>query len=309
MNRNDFLTHLTELGIPHDVSLRECEARYGVRSSTYYDWPVIRISDARMMVPGQVEPPDFQPRLQPDLLPPPHFDAFVSRDTDTRRNHALTLEHLTTQLGTPADIATSNTLGHRWTLDTAFVSILSWPTDLQGDMLSSNPSHEQHPEMNAFVHLTFGAGHVVPLSARERGWMTGARPLPPGGRLVSRQWDIDPVDSPLRGSLRRLPPELHSSSAFAGLSADSAALVAMDGDYGFVLAKEIVAGIDLARSTVRGRTSARLSVRYNDPFTSTKIERSRDILAGESLMSLDEAAAALAHWAEIEATVSEDAYD
>jgi hypothetical protein len=89
MNRNDFLTHLTELGIPHDESLRECEARYGVRNSTYYDWPVIRISDARMMVPGQVEPPAFQPRLQPDLLPRPHFDAFVSRDTDTRGNHAL----------------------------------------------------------------------------------------------------------------------------------------------------------------------------------------------------------------------------
>ena len=309
MNRNDFLTHLTELRIPHDLALRECEARYGVHNSTYYDWPVIQIFDARMMVPGQVEPPDFQPRMQPDLLPPPHFDALVSANTDARRNHAAALEHLAKLLGTPTDIAASNTLGHRWTMDTAFVSILSWPTDLQGYMLNSNPAEERSPEMRAFVHLRFGAGHVVPLSDRERDWMTGAHPLPTGGRLVLRQWEIDPVDSPLRGCLRRLPPELSSSQAFAGLSGDSAALVGMDGRYGFVLAKEAVTSVDLARSVERGRASARLSVRYRDFFTSTKLERSRDILMGDSLSSLDDVAESLARWAAVEVVVSDDVYD
>jgi hypothetical protein len=94
MNRTDLLALLAELGIPHDLSIRELEARYGVRKSTYYDWPVIRISDARPLVPGQVEAPDFQPRLQPDLLPPPDFFALVSVHTDARMNHAATLASL-----------------------------------------------------------------------------------------------------------------------------------------------------------------------------------------------------------------------
>jgi len=73
MDRAGFLAHLAELGIPHDQTLRELEARYSVRQSTFYSWDVIAIADARPMVPGQVEPPDFQTRLQPDLLPAPGF--------------------------------------------------------------------------------------------------------------------------------------------------------------------------------------------------------------------------------------------
>src|SRR5580692_3384641 len=174
MNRTDFLAHLTALGIPHDRTIRELKARYGVEKATYYGWPVVRISDAHPMVPGQVEPSDFQPRLQPDLLPPPTFSALVSVDKDARKNHALTLDHLTARLGMPTETSTSNTLGHRWTFDTAFVSLLAWPPERQVGM-PPNPTHERHPEMTAFGHLTFGAGHVVPLSPQEKEWMASPR--------------------------------------------------------------------------------------------------------------------------------------
>ncbi len=306
MNRVAFLDHLSALGIPHDLTVRELEARYGVRKSTYYDWPVIGLSGARPLVPGQVEPPDLQPRMQPDLLPPPHFDAHVATDADARKNHARTLEYLTALLGAPTHTATSNTLGHRWTLDTAFVSLVSWPPDLQGDMPVSNPAHDRHPEMNAFAHLTFGAGHLVPLSAREREWMTSALSLLIGGASPPWQWNLDPLYSPLRGCLRRAPPELPPRRGVVGFSADSAALVGIDGEYGFVLPKELVVGVDLVRMTpARGRGGSRLCLRYKDPHTSKGEERSKDILTGASPASLDGAAWVVARWAEVEVAVSE----
>lgn len=306
MDRTDFLAHLAELGIPHDLTIHELEVRYGVQKATYYDWPVIRISDARPMVPGQVEPPEFQPRLQPDLLPPPDFSAVVSAATDARTNHALTLGYLTARLGRPTETSTSNTIGHRWSFDTAFVSLLAWPPELQTGM-PSNPTHDRHPEMNAFCHLKFAAGHVVPLGAHEREWMTGALALPPGGTGVFGEYPgQDPLSSLLRGSFRRLPADSATRRAFVGLSADTAALVGMDGDTGFVLPQEAVLGLDLLRiASVRGGPGSRLWVRYRDPFTSKGAERSKEIFVGAQRTSLDEVTRAVARWAEVQTRESE----
>jgi hypothetical protein len=177
--------------------------------------------------------------------------------------------------------------------------------------MPSNPTHEKHPEMNAFGHLTFGAGHVVQLGAHEKEWMASARPLPPGGAGVLAGYPgQDPLSSVLRGSFRRLPKELSTRVAFVGISADSAALVGMHGECGFVLPKERIVGLDLVRiSSGRRGQGSNLSVRYEDPFASMGDERSKKIFEGPALTSLDETTRAVERWAEIQARVSEDSYD
>jgi hypothetical protein len=219
----------------------------------------------------------------------------------------VTVECLTQRLGAPTETSTSNTVGHRWAFDTAFASLLTWPPELQRTLGLTNPAHEKHPEMLAFCHLTFGAGHVVPLAAQEREWMTGARPLVPESKdAVGLCPGLASLSSPLRGSLRRLPAELSTRRGFVAISADSAALVGMDGDAGFVLPKELVVAVDLHRiAPARGPAGSRLHMRYRDSFSSERVERSREIFVGASPTSLDATAGAVARWAEVQAVVSE----
>jgi hypothetical protein len=320
VTRTQFLAWLDDLGIPHSVALRDLEARYGLSQSTYYDWLVLHISDAHPLVLGQVEPPDVLPNKQPELLPPPYFSALVSTDPDARTNHAQALAALTRQLGVPRDVSTSNTLGQQWTFDTAFLSLVAWPPELPPNASLENAAHARHPEMKAFAHLTFAAGHLVPLSDQEKQWMATALPLAPAGSdatglcpdLSSDGWSggLGVLASPLRGSFRRLPPELATRHRFVGASADSAALVCMNGESAFLVPREHIVGIDLARiAPARGPGGSTLAVRFRDPFSSPAVERSQNIFAGASPASLDETARAVARWAERQVRTSDDGDD
>ena len=202
---------------------------------------------------------------------------------------------------------TSNTVGHRWTFDTAFVSLLSWPPELQSATPLSNPAHDRHPEMRTFAHLAFAAGHGVALRPIEAEWMRTATALPQGGTVSRTSWTAGArVTSPFRGCLRRLPPELATRRTFMGVSADSAALVAMDGVEAFVLPKEHIVGFELCRiAPARGPGGSRLHALYRDPFTTVNPERSKELLVGTALSSLDEPARFLARWAEKELSFSE----
>jgi hypothetical protein len=292
MNRADLLAHLADLGIPHDLSLRDLVARYGVVRSTFYDWDVVRIADARAIVPGQVEPPDFQPRLQPDLLPAPDISALVSAHPDERESHARTLAYLVERFGAATETSTSNTVSHTWIFDTASISLTTWPRELEAGVRVTNRAHERHPELARFSHLRVVVGHVVPLGEREKAWLTRASPLAPEGAAAFEPWmDVSRFSSPLRGCFRRLPDELSRRRRFWGIGSDAAAIVGMNGLDAFVLPADDLIDLELVRlSPARGPGGSKLIARYRDPFTSRDAERSKAIAEGPLPTSLDAAA-------------------
>jgi hypothetical protein len=310
MDRADFLALLTERGIPHDASVRDLLARHGGSRATYYDWDVVRLHDARPLVEGQVEPPDFIPRLLPDLLPPPQLSAFVALDPDARTNHARAVEILTRRLGEPVEASTSNTLGHRWAFGTAVLSIVSWPPELPPNASLTNPAWERHPEMRAFAFLGFGAGHLVPLDDRESQWIASARPLelaadvivvsPPS--LSSDAWRGD-------SSFRRLPPSVATRESFVGWSRDSEAFVGTGGESAFVVRREDLVGFDLNRSSGARSAAATLALRYRDPCSSSRLERTKYVLTGRQTASLDTLAQLVADRAERPLEIFDQPYD
>jgi hypothetical protein len=148
---------------------------------------------------------------------------------------------------------------------------------------------------------------VVALSAQERDWMSSATQLSPQGAGEFELWlGVRRHGSPIRGWFRRLPPGLSGYRRFVGISGDSAALVGMHGEDGFVLPKDLVVRVELQHlAPARGPGGSRLVVRYRDPFTSREAKRSKDILFADGQSSLDEAAQKVADWAAKELRVFE----
>ena len=293
MERASLLEWLDELGVPHRVSIHDLIARHGVTRSRYFDWKVVEITTARPLVPHQVGPLGFATGLgagAADLLPPPDFHAYARVGTDARENHAAALASLSARLGPPRDTSASNTIQHTWDFDTGSVEIRVFPPDLQPRHYR-NPSYERHPELATMCSLTVRPGHIVETSEEERAWMREAVPLlPEHVRAHAR-----PALGGLGSSVRRVPADLRREGALVGLSRDGAAIVGIDGELGFVVARADLHNLRLIRlHPARGRGGAQLQLAYADAHASDRALRRRTIASSSALDGLDASASASA---------------
>jgi hypothetical protein len=308
MERASLLSWLDELGVPHEVSIRELIARYGVARSRYYDWDVIEVAAALPLVPHQVGPLDFMTGIgagPPDLLSPPTFQACARVDADARENHAAALEVLSARFGAPRDAGARNTIAHVWDFDTGSIGIRVFPPELQPRVPFRNPSHERHPELATMCSLEVRPGHVVATSEEELMWMREAVPLlPESVRAIAL-----PGADILRGSVRRVPGDLRREDVFVGLSLDGAAIVGMEGALGFIVARRDLRSLRLTRlAPARGPGGARLELAYADAHASRRALRRRTIAETDARDGLDDIARAIE--ARLEARLElEDALD
>jgi hypothetical protein len=283
------LAHLDEIGLPHAVPLRDLIARYGIVKSPHYAWDVLRYEAVRPFVDGQVGPFEhnaFGPPFAPDLLPPTRFSTFVAPSSDARANHAHALARIEARYGAGASRASSNTLGHEWVLGTACIRLTTWPADLERFPMS-NPAHERHPEMRAFSHLTIETGHVVALSPAEEDALRARvafGPLPRGARAIIAPLDHEVV----RGTTRCVPEGIACAIPEVGMSAAGDAVVGIDGQRAFVVAREDVRGLELIRAMpARGPGRSTLELIFEDRWSTRRERRRRTLFEGAAPHDLD----------------------
>jgi hypothetical protein len=290
--RDSLLAHLDEIALPHATPLGALLAQHGVTRSRWYDWNVLRIETAQPFVDGQCDAFErnaLGPPFAPDLLPPASFSTFVSTTNDARASHALALAQLEMRFGPATDRATSNTLGHEWRLETARISITSWPPDLERFPMK-NPAHERHPELRTFTHLTIATGHVVPLHDPEKRALEALRPLLSGPRTRVPAPSLE--GEMLLGSARWLPAELARESPVVGI--DDAYVLGVGGRVAFVVARTEVRRLRVVRAApARGPGWSSIELLYADVFSSRRQERTRTLLRGDRASDLDRDAEAL----------------
>jgi hypothetical protein len=307
MERASLLGWLDELGVPHDVSIRDSIARHGRRRSRYYDWDVVEIAGALPLVPHQVGPLELTTGVgddPPDLLSPSTFHGYARVGADAHENHAAALAALSARFGAPRDASVSNTIAHAWDFDTGSIGIRVFPPALQPRGLR-NPSHVRHPELVTMCSLEVRPGHVVATSEEEGTWMREAVPLlPESVRAIA-----GPGSDILRGSVRRVPGDLRREGGFVGISRDGAAIVGIEGALGFIIARRDLRSLRLTRlAPARGSGGASLVLAYADAHASRGTLRWRTIASSDSSDALDELARAIA--ARLEARLEfEDAVD
>lgn len=287
-NRASLLRHLEQIGLPHATPLRELIAQHGLVESRYYDsWDVLRFEHAQPFVEGQVAPFEVAvlgPPFAPDLLPAARFSAFVAPSPDARANHAHACSHIAARYGPGLERASSNTLCREWLLGTACIRLTTWPPDLERSPMR-NPSHERHPEMRAFTHLTIETGHVVALRpGEEEGIRTRIpfSPLPPGARPVVAPLDHEMV----RGTTRWLSEDLASAGPDVGMARD--VVVGVDGRRAFVVERSDVRGLELVRAArARGPGHAVLTLIFEDAWSTRRERRHRTLFQGAAPRDLD----------------------
>jgi hypothetical protein len=83
----------------------------------------------------------------------------------------------------------------------------------------------------------------------------------------------------------------------------------MDGESAFVVRREDIVGVELARSSGARSAAATLTLRYRDPCSSSRLERTKNVLTGRQMSSLDTLAEVVADRAEKPLEISDQPYD
>ncbi|WP_430259487.1 hypothetical protein [Neorhizobium sp. IRS_2294] len=247
---NPILRVADDWRLPRHETRTEVLARCGVLPDPIYKWPALVLNDAELL-PGALAPwtaSAFE-RIPPQF-PISRFTALAWFEDDAHANLRRVADNLTASLGPTPVGQRWNTIVAAWRSGLAEVSLTAWPPEWQSQDLQ-NPSEDRDPRLRTACHVTLTTGFRLPLSAREREWVTSSVPLAfegdvgiermaQAGRLAPGETELEYVRDPedLVEDRRRM----------LGLSADGEALIVVS-DQLFVMHRTEILHLEVIRMT------------------------------------------------------------
>ncbi|MBB3952592.1 hypothetical protein [Aureimonas jatrophae] len=236
--------------LPRHETRTEVVARCGVVPDPIYGWPALVLADAEPL-PGALAPwtaSAFE-RIPPQF-PIARFTALAWIRDDAHANLRFVADHLAASLG-PAPVGQRwNTVVAAWRSGLAEISLTAWPPEWQSRDLQ-NPSEDREPRLRTACHVTLTTGFRLSLSARERNWVTGFRPLAFSGDVgtarMAKAGRLAPGDTDLE-YVRDPDGLVEDRQRTLGLSADGAALIVVS-DQLFVLPRTDILRLKVVRMT------------------------------------------------------------
>lgn len=286
---------MQRLGIPFTRTLQTMAGHYGVKSSRFYDWDIVEITDMPPIVPAQVIPLSINYKTNYDLLPPDFYSCLIGSHQDPRENHKITLEQLRDILGEAVESHTSNTIGHIWEYEDGDIRLTTWP---ERDAQSCNPAHDKHPEIDTYCHLSFSWNFRPPPMAGERVWIESLRPFMQQGAAY-------PNSRGSRGIGRRMVED--AGPASVGVSEDGEALVGREAKDAWVIPRSYIVATELIKlEPARGPGGSSIKMEYTNIYSSEGGTMSQYIFKGEAPDSLDALAEEISSWAGTSLEITED---
>ena len=166
--QNPLHAYLDSIGLPWQLPRAALVDRYGIKQHAAYSWDVIEIETPQPIVRGLLWPLSVQafPQFSP-TMPATSFSGVAYVCEDACENLRLAVNHLMPALGKGEAIGSSNSLGHKWSFDSASVDLLVWPPDMQRGT-STNPAHELEPRLKAGCYIGVNTGFRAQATAVER---------------------------------------------------------------------------------------------------------------------------------------------
>ena len=238
------------MGLPQHELRGDVELRLGTRPDPVYRWNAILLDEATAM-PGAMAP--WTARSDPGIppqFPITRFSALTWFEDDAHANLRRTADYLERRLG-PVRIGKRwNTLVATWQSGVAEVELIAWPPEWQSSALQSD-AEDREPRLRFACHVNVSTGFRLPLSACERDWVEGLRPLSFDGSVgtarMAKAGTSAPNDTELEYA--RDPEALASAwQGSLGLSAGDEALIVVS-DQLFVVPRSSILGLEIVRLT------------------------------------------------------------
>ncbi|MEO4001828.1 hypothetical protein [Mesorhizobium sp. CAU 1732] len=241
---------LDDWRLPRHETRADVAARVGVSPDPIYHWDALVFREA-LLLPGAMQPwtASAHDRIPPQF-PISRFSGLVWFEDDAHTNVRRAADFLTASLG-PAPIGKHwNTLVATWRSGLAEISLIAWPSQWQSNRLP-NPAEDRDRRLCSACHVRVVTGFCLSLSAQEKTWVRGFRPLRFDGEVgaarMARAGTMAPSETQLEYA--RNPEHLvDDRQAELGLSADGQALIVVS-DQLFVIACDAVLRLEVARLT------------------------------------------------------------